>query len=93
MGEILIGRGFLDVALGGAVHLLYVFMGDFIQIHMTALAPQLSMHGVSDQLIVDIVDAPVPVLVISPQSGVSMTDETVLLVGRGLGLGEARKTA
>ena len=84
MGKILIGRGFLDVALGGAVDLLYVFMGYFIQLHMTALAPQFSMDGVGDQLIVDIVDALVPVFVISPQAGVTMTDETILLVGCGL---------
>jgi hypothetical protein len=68
-------------------------MGNFIQIHVTTLAPQLAMDGVSDQLIVNIVDTFVPVLVISPQAGVSMTDEAVLLVGRGLGLGDARKTA
>jgi hypothetical protein len=56
---------------------------------MTAFAPEFSVNGIRIHLVVNIINPPCSILVISPHARVSVANQAVFLIGCGSGLGVA----
>ena len=88
VGKIQIGRRLLDVAAGGAIDSRHLLMGNFVQVHMAAFAPQLAVDRIGEELIIDIVDMFVSVFIIAPEGRIPMAYQAVFFIGGSLGLCE-----
>jgi len=73
------------VALGGTINLLDIGVRNFVEADMTIFAFQLAMNGSGKLFIVDIKNPFSPGFIISSNAGVSVAQQTILRVGKGIG--------